>query len=361
MTLYRLDIYDTAGTLQAVITDFRHLSYVKRVNHPGIVQIELAGDHALLDDIADKWQVEVWRRPSGGVWAREITGLYRFLEWGYADDNYANLVCVGLMSKLGWRINAWTAGYADRSKFTSDPAETVANTLVKYNCTADATVANGREREGAITGLTVEANGAAGNTVDWYCSYANILESLQDLCKIGGGDFDLVKTSSTAWQFRWYVGQLGTDRRATVTFALNYGNMKNPTYIDNRINEKTVAVVGGQGEEAAREIAVRTGTDYHITTNSVEMFVAATDITTVAGLNSRGDKALAEHEAVKSFQFDVIQTAGTTYGTHYVMGDLVTAVNPFNDDTYTVKIQSVAVSINDQGEESINLEMSEPL
>ena len=361
MTTYRLDVYNTAGDLQAVITDFRHLSYVKRVNHPGIVQFGLAGDHALLDIIADKWQVEVWRRPADGVWSREITGIYRFLEWGYGEDSYANIVCQGLMSMLGTRINAWTTGYADRSKFTSDPAETVANTLVKYNCTADATVANGRQREGAITGLTVEADGAAGNTVDWYCSWVNILESLQDLCEIGGGDFDLVKTSSTAWQFRWYVGQLGTDRRASVTFALNYDNMKNPVYIDNRTGEITAAVVGGQGEEAAREIVIRTGTDYHVTTNNIETFVAATDITTTAGLNSRGDKALAENEALKSFQFDVIQTAGTSYGLDYVMGDLVTAVNPFNNDTYTLKIQSVAVSINDQGEESINLEMSEPL
>jgi hypothetical protein len=361
MTKYRLDVYDTSGDKQFVITDFRKLSYVKRVNAPGIVQFDMAGDHSLLDDIAANWQIEVWRKPSDGTWGREMTGLYRYLNWNYQYDNNAEIICPGLMSMLGWRIVAWTAAYADRSKFTSEKAETVANTIVKYNCTSSATTGNGRERDGAITGMTVEADGAAGNTVDWYCAWDNVLSSLQDLVKIGGGDFDLVKTSSTAWQFRWYEGQLGTDNSSSVTFALERGNMANPIYVDNRLNEKTAAIVGGQGEESDRAIEIRTGTDYNASTNNIETFVAATDITTTAGLNSRGDKALAEGEAVKTFNFDVLQVPGCLYGDDYVLGDKVTAVNPYDQTTYTVKIQAVMVSFKDDGTEDIKIEMSEPL
>ena len=361
MNTYRLDLYDTSGDLQAVITDYRRLSYVRRVNAPGLVEFELAGNHAILEDLATNWQIEVWRKPSGGAWAREITGLYRYLRWTYDNDNNAILRCPGLMSMLGWRIVAWTAAYTDRSKFTSEKAETIGNTLVKYNATSDATTGNGRERDGAITGLTVEADGAEGNTIDWYCAYDNLLTSLQDLAKVGGGDFDLVKTSSTAWQYRWYTGQLGTDNSSNVTFALERGNMANPQYIDNRLNEKTVCIVGGQGEEANRTIEVRTGTNYNASTNNVEMFEQATDITTQAGLQSRGDKALAEVEALKEFSFDVLQIPGCEYGDDYDLGDKVTAVNPYHQTTYTVKVQSVSVLVSADGSEDINVETSEPL
>jgi hypothetical protein len=326
-----------------------------------MIEFAIAGDHAILDDILLNWQVEVWRKPSGGTWGREITGLYRYLHWSYSDDNSAVIMCPGLMSMLGWRIVAWTAAYTDRSKFTSEKAETIANTLVKYNATSDATTGNGRERDGAITGLTVEADGAEGNTIDWYCAYDNLLTSLQDLTLVGGGDFDLVKTSSTAWQWRWYTGQLGTDNSSSVTFALERGNMGNPVYIDNRLNEKTACIVGGQGEEANRTIEIRTGTNYNASTNNTEMFEQATDITTQAGLQSRGDKALAEVEAVKEFRFDVLQIPGCEYGDDYVLGDKVTAVNPYDQTAYTVKVQSVSVAIKEDGTEDINVEMSEPI
>lgn len=358
---YRLDIYDTSGDLQFVLTDFASLHYAKRVNHPGIVQFGVYGYHSLLDSIADKWHVEVWRKPSGGSWGREITGLYRMLSWAQSDKPVASVFCNGLMSILGWRHIAWTAGYANRSAFAAVAAETIANTLVSYNACANATIANGREREGAITGLTVEADGAAGTALDWYCAYDNLLESLQELCKLGDGDFDVVKTSSTAWQWRWYEGQLGTDRSATVTFALGYGNMADPVYVDNRTGEKTVAIVGGQGENADRAIAVTTGTNYNVNTNNIEMFVAATDVTTTDGLTDRGNKELANTEAVKEFGFKVIQTEACKYGTHYVLGDKVTAVNPFTETTYTQKVQAVSVSFSEDGDEQIAVELSTPL
>lgn len=361
MTEYRLDIYDTAGVLQYILTDFTNLSFVKRVNSPGVVQFSVAGNHSLLSNLADKWQTEIWRKPEDGTWTREITGLYRMLTWVYGDIPKASIFCNGLMSMLDWRIVAWYAGYADRSKFTSAKAETIANTLVSYNACANATVANGRKREGHIDGLTVEADGAAGNTLDWFCAYDNLLETLQSIAKVGGGDFDVVKTSSTAWQWRWYEGQLGTDRSASVVFALERGNMSNPVYMDNRTQERTAAIVGGLGEGADRAITTRTGTNYHVDNNNIEVFVNATDIDTTAGLETRGDESLAETEAVKTFNFDILQTPACEYGTHYFLGDKVKAVNPYNGTAYTVKIQSVSISLQEDGGESISVEMSEPL
>ena len=360
MNSYRLDVYDSSGDQQYVLTDFNYLAYTRRVNNAGIVQFGIRGDHPILSNIADNWQVEVWRKPDDEDWTREIVGLYRKLTWSYGEQSKAVITCSGLLSVLSWRIVAWYTATDNRSKYTSEKVETIGNLIVKYNCTADATVANGRLREGAIPGLTVEADGGEGNSIDFYCAYLNVLEALKKLSLVGDGDFDLVKTSPTAWEYRWYTGQLGTDKTSDVYFALNRGNMANPVYEDNRIEEVTVAIAGGQGELSSRMLVIRTGTNYNATTNNIETFVAATDVATSAGLNSRGDERLAEYAAVKSFEFDVLQTPSAMYGVHYTLGDLVTAVNPYDDTELTQKVNAITVSINELGEETIKVEMETP-
>jgi len=354
MADYRVDVYDTSGSLQGILTDFTHLAFTRRVNQLGTVELSLSGSHALLSDLADKWQFEVWRKPSGGSWTREIVGIYRYIKWEHPDRSIATLICDGIVSMLGWRIVNWKAGITDRSKFISKPAETIANTLVKYNATSDATVANGRIREGAISGLTVETNGEAGNTLDWFCAYDNLLETLQDLVRVGGGDFDLVKTSPTAYQWRWYENQLGSDKTDSIIFAMERGNMANPVYIDDRRGEKTVATVGGKGEESEREVIVRTGSNYS-SGNDIETFVAATDVDTTVGLQTRGDQKLNELKAIRSFGFDVLQTEGCRYGIDYGLGDLVTAINPFTGGSLTVKVEGITAGFESEGSEAIEV------
>ena len=352
---YRLDVYDTSGGLQYQLVDFLFLSYLRSVNAPGMVLFQMAGDHDLLANIADKWQVEVWRRPTNKPWVREMTGIYRDLEGLYSDQSKVFLYCPGIMSMLGSRIVNWYSGYDGYSMFLSDPAETVMKRLVDYNAAANATTGNGRKRNGAITGLTVEADGANGNTVNWYCHGQNLLATIQDIALIAGGDFDLVKTSSTAWQFRWYTGQLGTDRSASITFSMSYGNMGNPYYLETRTAEKTVASVWGQGEEAAREYVTRTGANYISGTNDFEIYVDGRDVDLgdTAGLNSRGDQVMAEREAVDEFIFEVIETPSTLYGIDYFLGDKVTAINPFTGASKTLKVNKVTVTLLDDGTELI--------
>jgi hypothetical protein len=359
MANYRLDVYDLSGVQQAVLTDFTALAYVRQVNAPGLVQISLRGNHPILATIGDKWQVEVWRKATT-TWQREITGLWRAEQWSYGSErgNVLSAALPGIMSMLSWRHILYPASTSNRTKFVSAKAETVLKTLVNYNAGSAATVVNGRYRAGAITGLSVEADGANGNTVDWYCAYDNLLESLQKLMDIAGGDFDLVKTSATTYELRWYTGQLGTDRSATVTFGLEYGNMANPVFLDSRAGEATVAIVGGQGEEAAREYVIRTGTNY-AAGNDIEMFVPATDVEVgdTAGLNSRGDQKLSEVEAVRAFAFDVLQTPETTYGVNYDLGDKVSAINPHNGTVHTQKVRAVSVAIDEKGSETVDVEL----
>ena len=131
--------------------------------------------------------------------------------------------------------------------------------------------------------------------------------------------------------------------------------MANPVLRRNWLNETTIAIVGGQGEGTSRTTAVRTGTNHSATTNSVETFVDARDLTTTAGLQARGDNALYRSEARDLLVFDVIQTPGSLYGLHYFLGDLVTGY--YEGVTATQQIYGVTVGLGESGQESIGVEL----
>jgi hypothetical protein len=372
---YRLDVYNDSGVMQGVLTGtaaggvenkagFLSLSCVRRVNSPGLLIFSLRGDHPILSSLADKWQFELWRKPTGYTWVREIAGIFRAGQWGYGEKSTIVLYCPGIMSLLGMRIINWAANTANRTVFDGVVARTIMRTLVTYNITSSATTVNGRKRNGTnwpATQITVEADNTGGDARDWYCFGENLLENLQKLAPIAGGDFDLVKTSPTTYEFRWYVDQLGTDRSATVKFALGLGNMGIPQYSESRTDEKTVACVWGKGEDTTREYVTRTGANYSIT-NDIELFVNATDVDfgNTTGLNDKGDQNLREVEAVSSFRFDALQAPATLYGVHYFLGDLAGVINPVNGTVYTQKITAITQTLEPEGKQTVEVEVSVP-
>lgn len=356
---YKLRVKNTSGTLVAEVSDFWDLAYHKRVNEPGLLESTLSGDHDLVGIIADKYQVEVWRRlPEYGIdWYADFYGLFRDQERYYTDKKYFTARCPGQMSMLGWRYVMWYAGTLNRSEFWSDPAETIMKTLVSYNAGSSATTGNGRMRTGTITGLSEQADGTNGTSLPWFCAWKNLLAELQDLARVGGGDFDLIKTGGATWEFRWYTGQRGPDRSSTVMFSLERGNMANPRYRYNRMAEATAAVVAGQGQGAARKVTVTTGADYSAS-NDIEVYVDARNKLTSSGREKAGDKRLEERRARQEFTFDVLQTEASLYGQHYcvsgVIGDLVKA--RYDTVEVTQKITGVTVALDRDGNETIDIE-----
>jgi len=325
---YMLKIRAPDGTLLGVLTGqgdggFLDCTYRKEVNGPGLLTFSLATESAAAGMLEDRGIVEFWRRDTGHeiAWTRDFTGLVLRRVYSYEEADRVRAYCPGPNWLLATRHVLWPAGTTNRSEFTNDPAETIAKTLVSYNAGAEATAANGRVRDGAISGLTVEADGGTGTVLDWYCAWDNLLETLQGLAAVGGGDFDLAQVGdSAAWQFEWHDGQLGTDRSATVVFALERGNMASPQYEDDMIDARDVAVALGQGEGEARAVEVRTRG-----AAEAETTIDARNEPTEAALQAVGDRRLEELQRKQVFQFTALQTPACLYGKHYFLGDLVTA------------------------------------
>lgn len=354
---YRLDIHTAVGVKRAEVTDYLTLAYTRRVNAPGLLTFSLPGSHSSLP-LEDGAQIVVHRRnPTTGLpWGADFWGLFRAEDRRYTDRDLFTARCPGVLSLLGRRIVAWRAGTVNRSEFSAVRAETIMKTLVNHNAGSAATTANGRVRDGQIAGYTlaVEADGARGAILSLGCAWDNLLEALQKLAAVGGGDFDLLRTGATSLEFRWYTGQRGTDRSVTLLFALDRGNMAAPQYRHDRIEERTVAVVGGAGDGTARVAVVRTGTDW-ASANDSEVFVDARHSGDAATLQAAGDARLQERRARREFDFGVVQTTSCYYGLHYGLGDLVRA--QYGAVNTLQKIVGVSISLDRTGQEQIDIEM----
>lgn len=374
---YYINLTDTAGTLVAQVTagaggdggetatGFNSLAYRNEVNAAGYAQITFPGNHPARSLLVNNGQVEVYRRnPDMGIstFYRDFVGIFRGQSHTTRETGTWTIDCPGIMSVLGWRAVAWYAGTSNRSSFTSAASETIMKTLVSYNAGGNATAANGRVRDGVTSSklsniwtISNQADGGGGNSKSWTCPWENLLSTLQALAKSGaGGDFDLVKTAAATFEFRWYSGQRGTDRTASVLFALERGNMANPQYAYSRQNEATVAIVAGQGDGSNRVVVTRNGAD-HSTSNDIEAFIDGRSYSTTAALQAIGDKAMYDRRARVQMGFDVLQAANAYYGKDYFLGDLVTA--RYLGGNFTQKINAVNVSFEADRGESISVEM----
>ncbi len=356
---YRLDIRTAAGVKKAEISDFLWLNMVRKVNTPGYLTIGFADNHRIMSLLEDFGQIELWRRDlvNGIGWYREFDGIYRQnRREQQGADGRVEVTAHGWAIKLAWRVVAYQSGVDNRTTFSGAPAESIMKLLVEYNCAASATISNGRLRDAAISGLSVDTDGAGGNVLDWACFGENVLANLQNLALVGGGDFDLLKTSGANCKFYWYGGQRGSDRHSEVIFALGRGNMADPVYVLNRTDERSVAIVGGQDTGTSRAFVVRTSAAYS-SENDSEVMVNASDLATTEGLNARGDRALMDRRAEEEFSFSVMQTPGCVYGRDYFLGDLVTTANPFTSASITQKVNGLTVGVGMDGAETIRVEL----
>ena len=141
---------DADGVKYAQVNSYNWLTARLAVNRIDRLKFELPGDHAVLDQLADRHQVEFWRRdPAAGLdWYRHFSGLYRGIKQQRPGATRSVITALGDRSLLQRRIVAWPAGTSNRSAFVSTAAETIMKLLVTWNETSHATTAAGRTADG---------------------------------------------------------------------------------------------------------------------------------------------------------------------------------------------------------------------
>ena len=359
---YQVRVLNSSDQVEQLFDDLISVYYKKEVNRVGVAILTVPEDHplavALIPNPVQDTLIEIalsYRaKPDsdqnfGQSWAVDFSCLYRDYQISTdADGNrYCLLYCPGLNDILSRNIIAYKAGTNNKSQWTGAELAVIANDIVRWNCTADATVVNGRIRAAAVVrGLSDDGAVAGSPVVDYAASYKNVLEILQDLAPICGFDFQVFRNAGTpgVLHAHQYAGQLGTDRLGGVIFSPYLGNVALANLNADRMREKTVAIVGGAGEGAARTISVRTGVN-DTTWNDRELFIDARNNTT-AELPTIGDEKLAGLQAKEKLNVvDIAPSLGTVYLREFVMGDIITATfgSGFAGVTQRQKIQSVEV------------------
>lgn len=366
-----VQIKNASGTRVALFTatgkdggdnGFLYVTWKKRVNGTDVAEMEINRNNPDAVYLVDKNQLEIWRADYaiGLQDYKSFDGIIRDDE-AYTDDDDRDRLKVrayGANSLLARRRIAYPADLANFSMFTSTKAETVMKRLVQYNCDPTyATVANLRDRQPSTMNLTVAADAARGNTIDWTCGgRTNLLDELNKIALIAGGDFAVSKVGANAYSFEFYLGQLGTDRTTganPVIFTRDRNNMAQPRLIRQRSTEKTVMIVGGKGEKDARIIRVRTSARFG-TSNDIEDYADGRNTATPALLDDQGDEALEQNKFRNVLEYDVLQTPMYTVEKEYFLGDKVLA--SYAGVTITQQVYEISIQYSDT-REAVNVVM----
>ena len=339
------------GALDAIIDDYEQFTLSKVVNGVGTYALRLRADDAKVALFVLDSQLEFWRRDEGQglAWYKEAEYFHRgWRPYLTAEGAYMFESSGVAYNHLLKRRIIVPSVNCTGSK--SGVAETVIKAFVDEQA--------GPSSTRAFTGLTLEADGAGGNSVTMTRSWRNLLEVCQEIAAVGGGDFDVIGNGAATFEFDWYAGQRGTDRSASVTFAPEFGNMASADLRRTRHDEINAVLAGGDGEETTRTAVWSTtaGLIAGSTWNRCEAFVNGTqEGTGTAGLTTAGAAELWQNRPRDEFTCTVLQIPGSYYGQHYFLGDLVTA--SFGGYSGTKKIQSVTITVSAAEAESITVEL----
>jgi len=359
---YTVSLFNSSGTLQAISQDFLHLVINRTVNAPDAMQVVYNSNSNNVQYLTYNAIVTVTRvdTDAGISAATEFSGIIRKIVRVVNDRTTYEVTAVGMLALLGDRIVAWPANVLNRSLFRTSPAETVLKNLFNFNIGSSATTANGRLLDGRITGMTTSATAGTGTNISIGVAGQNLLASMQKIADDGNGDFSMSYTAPATWTFTWHLGQLGTDRSATVRLSVPLGTIGELVVDTDRISDFTATIVGGTGEGKARRFGTRpatlpTGLDLR------EFFVDARNEkkATLARLRQVGQITLNRQARKRTtYGAKLLQNAALRYGRDYFMGDLVTILDGVT--AVTQKVDEVGLEFTSDGQENIDVTLGNP-
>lgn len=361
-TAYEIRINTDLSVRLAVLGGGQWSSFMARrvINNVGSLELVLpagAVDPAIL---RRDYIISILRSVDGG--APTLLHEQNYLLRRIDMDGVARtitLTAYDLNDLLRRRIIAYYAGSAQARK--TDQADDLMKALVRENLGSGATDYDGdTTRAIAASRMTVQADLGLGPSMTKGCAWRetllDVLREIADTSTTAGTwlGFDLVGGMGTPPEFRTYIGQRGTDRRATmVPLSEASGTLANPMLTYDWTDEKTAIYAGGRGEEEDRIIQTaldetRIGQSYW---GRSEAFVYASQAETDAAALTEARAKLNSARPRKIFTADFTDSPGVQYGRDVVFGDQVraTAFGRYFD----CRIDAVALGVDSSGAESV--------
>jgi len=356
---YTMQVYNSVGALQSVVTDFDNLAISRQLNAIDMLQVTIRSSSPSAQYMIPNNIIQIYRQDVelGIANALEFAGIIRKYVAIRSVITSITVQAMGMLGILAYRTIAYKANKIDLTKFTAQPGETILKRLFNYNIGSLATVANGRLLDGRVTGMSTAATAGTGTVLTLKCSMQPLLKTMQEIAYSSGLAFTLTYTAPATWLFSTFVGQIGTDRTANITLSVSTGTVAKITQVQDYTNDFNAVIVGGNGTEQAKVFATRPAT----LPTGLELKEVFTDAknqqnSTIAYLQQFGTKTLAVQQRKRvQYQVEVLQTSEMRYGRDYFFGDKI-AVS-WNSAKISQFVTAVGLQWNSTGEEVISVKL----
>ena len=179
-------------------------------------------------------------------------------------------------------------------------------------------------------------------TIDAQLNGENLYSAIKMLCESQKIGFRITLDAFGVFTFKLYSGADRSYEQVInpyVIFAPKFDNLLNSNYVESTIAFKNIALVGGEGEGAARKTVVTGGVVSGLSRR--EIFADASTISSTADgrtlteaeynlqLTQKGLEVLSENVFIESFEGQVDTTQLFKYGEDFFMGDIVQLKNEY--------------------------------
>lgn len=188
-----------------------------------------------------------------------------------------------------------------------------------------------------------------------------LYEIIHKICVEHGLGFKITLNDDKQFVFKLYAA-LDRSYNQTVNpyvvFSSNYDNIVNSNYVESKSALKTVTLIAGEGEGAARKF---TSVGGGVGLNRRELFTDARDISSenndgtsisdedyYSQLEQRGREKLAENVEITSFEGEADVNSTFRYLEDFFVGDIVQIIDDYGHDT-KVRIAEIVMSENEEG------------
>ena len=348
MASYEIWLANRGGALIKPLYDFASLNVTLATNGVGFINLSLPGTSYALTEFPHKYRLLIRRNGALlGQAAYFITSKEMRLSEG--GEYIIEVTAAHTNHLLADRYTLYPAANADVVA-TNEAADDLMKRQVGLNLGANSADAD-RDKAAPLNVVTVASDLTEGPVITKAFARRNLLTVLQEVGQAAreGGTavfFGLVDTTGTGTaQFITNINQWGIDRSASVTVAPEQSNLIGSTRGQNFNEFASVTYALGQGEQAAR--AVGTAEDTTATGTSDLLFVERTiqaNTLTAGALAGEADSLLRESRVTNSFSGQLQETDTFLYGTHWGLGDRVTA--SFNGETFVCWINRANISVS---------------
>lgn len=359
---YEFWLTDDSGRRLGLLNNIAFISYSRSTHGYGTIQLGLpynsyAPYYQLI--FQPDWRIDVWRSPEYGFPLRR-EGSFLLRKYHIYDRKTDSMRMIEFYGRSPidilrrWTVIDTTPAVYSKTEAIDDMMKDI---VTEAFITTPRVVPTGE--------FTVDGNVTLGPVISHTFQNQNVLDILKDLKaasfylnKVASTNkkiyFDVVEgailsNSGFGYEFRTYAGLRGVDRTNGITFSVENGNLQEPDYIADYLDEVTEIQVGDV-------VSVASDDQYLSRWNRILEY-RGTNSTDVDENTTTANQMLQDNGKKESFNVTILNTPGgerqprSLYGIDWDLGDLLPV--SYAGKNMNAEVQIVYVSLDETGKENI--------